>query len=143
MIIFLRKIPVNTKYQEISDFVAPALKGGLFKRSGRMVKAEILGLKDTRLNTVEFHALVTIEPDSVGFRAIKMLKGRRFKDKLIVIRQYFFRSWQNDPRQRYQTLSPGILEKRKADRRRSKDIEVIKDISDHFSSSGDFVRKGT
>lgn len=142
MIIFLRKIPANTKYNEISEFITPGLKGGLFRRSGRIIKVEILGLKDTRLNTVEFHALVTVEPDAAGFRALKVLKGRRFKDKLIVIRQYVFRSWQNDPRQRYQTLAPGVLEKRKADRRRSKDLEVIKDISDSFSSSGDFVRKG-
>jgi hypothetical protein len=140
MIIFLRKIPANTKFGEISDFISPALKGSLFRKSGKIVKVEILALHDTRLNIHEFHGLVTVEPDSAGLHAIKILKGSRFKDKLIVIRQYFHRSWHNDPRQSHNRSNIDI-EKRKTDRRRGKHLETMKDISDRFSSSGDFVRK--
>ena len=142
MIIFLRKIPANTKLGEITDFITPALKGGLFRKPGKIIKMDILTLHDIRLNTMEFHGLVTVEPDSAGFRAIKILKGRRFKDKLIIVRQYFQRNWQNDPRQNYQTTDTAFIEKRKTDRRRGKDVDVIKDISERFSSSGDFARKG-
>lgn len=141
MIIFIRKIPANTKFGDIADFVTPALKGGLFRRAGRIVKIEILALHDTQLNTHEFHGLVTIEPDSAGLRAIRQLKGRRFKDKLLIIRQYVHRSWHNDRRQPSHRFKLDH-ENRKADRRRGKFLEVIKDISGQFSSSGDFARKG-
>lgn len=142
MILFLRKIPANTKLAEISAFVAPALKGGLFRKSGRIVKIEILALHDIRLNAHEFHGLVTVEPDSAGLRAIKLLKGRRFKDKLIIVRQYVHRSWHNDPRQSHKRFNIGE-EQRKADRRRGKYLEVISDLSEKFSSTGDFARKGS
>ncbi len=142
MILFLRKIPANTKLAEISDFVSPALKGGLFRKSGRIVKIEILALHDVRLNAHEFHGLVTVEPDSAGFRAIKLLKGRRFKDKLILVRQYVHRSWHNDPRQSHKRFNIHD-ERRKSDRRRGKYLEVISDLSGRFSSTGDFARKGS
>ena len=140
MIIFLRKIPANTKYGDLVDFVTPALKGGLFRKAGRIVKVEILALHDTRLNVHEFHGLVTIEPDSAAVRAIKILKGHRFKDKLIIVRQYVHRSWHNDPRQNHKRFDIDV-EKRKTDRRRGKYLETIKDISGQFSSAGDFARK--
>lgn len=142
MIIFLRKIPADTKLSDIEDFVTPALKGGWFRKSGRIIRIEILTLHDTRLNTWEFHGLVTVEPDEAGFRAIKRLKGRRLKDRLVIVRQYFQRSWQNDPRQNDNPVNIDFAEKRKADRRRGKDLEVIKDLTERFSSSGDFARKG-
>jgi hypothetical protein len=140
MIIFLRKIPADTKLGELTDFVAPALKGGLFKKAGHIVKIEILTLHDTLLNVHEFHGLVSVEPDSAGFRAIKLLKGSRFKDKLIVVRQYVQRSWHNDSRQAHKRFNLDV-EKRKTDRRRGKYLEVIKDITGQFSSAGDFARK--
>lgn len=140
MILFLRKIPANSKLGEIVDFVTPALKGGLFRRSGKILKVQILAQHDTLLNVHEFHGLVTVEPDSAGFRAIKLLKGRRFKDKLIIVRQYVHRNWHNDPRQIHKQSSFDV-EKRHADRRRGKYLEEIKDISGQFSSSGDFARK--
>ncbi len=141
MIIFLRKIPADTRYQDIEDFIEPAMKGGIFKKSGRIVRIEILALRDTRLNAVEFHALVDIEPEKVGFRVLKYLKGKRFKDRLIIVRQYFNRSWHNDPRQNYQTVPASIMERRIADRRRGKHLEKIQDSSIRFSNAGDFVRK--
>ena len=142
MIIFLRKIPVNTRYSDIVEFIEPALDGGLFKHSGRINKIEILVLRDVQLKTLEFHALITVEPDAVGFRALKSLKGKRFKDRLLIVRQYFHRSWHNDPRQHYQALAPDVAEKRVSDRRRGKNLERVQDITEYFSSAGDFVRKG-
>lgn len=142
MIIFLRKIPAATKPSEIIAFVEPAIKGGLFRRSGRITGVKILALQDKRLKTLEFHGLVTVEPDAVALRAIKKLKGRRFKGKFVVIRQYFERDWHNDPRQnRGALVEQNIQNRRMSDRRRGKDLEIIKDISEKFSSSGDFVRK--
>jgi len=143
VIIFIRKIPTDTRYADILSFVEPAIKGGLFRRTGHIVKLEIIGFRDVRFHSVEFHALVTVEPDSAGFRALKSLKGKRLNNKMVTVRQYFERSWQNDPRQNYDPLPPGIEEKRKADRRRGKYLEKLTDITGYFSNAGDFVRKGS
>ncbi len=142
MIIFIRKIPTDTRIADIVNFVEPAINGGFFRRAGTITKVDIIGFRDTRFHSVEFHALVTIEPDSAGFRALKILKGKRLNNRLVTVRQYFERSWQNDPRQNYDPLPPDIAEKRQADRRRGKYLEKLTDITDHFSNAGDFVRKG-
>lgn len=143
MIIFIRKIPTDTRYADIIGFIEPALKGGLFRRAGTIVKVEIIGFRDIRYHTFEFHGLVTIEPDSAGMRALRLLKGKRLNNRLVMVRQYFERSWRNDPRQNYDTLPADIVEKRQADRRRGKYLEKIPDISCYFSNAGDFVRKGS
>lgn len=139
MIIFVRKISANTKLSELIDFVEPAVKGGLFRKGGVIKGAKILALKDTRLRTVEYHGLVTVEPEKEALRAIKKLKGKRFKGKFVVVRQYYQRSWHNDKRQSQQSLDN--IERRMTDRRRGKELEVIEDISSRFSSTGDFSRK--
>lgn len=143
MILFIRKIPASSKLSDLIEFVEPAIKGGLFRRAGAIINVRILALRDVRLRTVEFHGLVTIEPDVVALKAIKKLKGRRFKGKFVIVRQYFQRDWHNDLRQPHQARA-GLQERerRVADRRRGKDLEFIEDISDYFSSSGDFVRRG-
>ena len=141
MILFIRKIPNDTRYSDIVSFVEPALKGGILRRSGHIVHIEIIGYRDHRLHTSEFHALVEIEPDSVGLRAVGLLKGRRLHHHLVVIRQYFERNWHNDRRQDFETPPPGGVERRMADRRRGKDLERILDLSGYFSNAGDFVRK--
>lgn len=142
MILFIRKIPANTKLSELIGFVEPTVKGGLFRRSGVIRDAKILALRDLKLRTLEFHGLVTVEPDNVAVRVIKKLKGKRFKGKFVVIRQYFQRDWHNDPRQHHQGGGAKVgFERRKADRRRGKDLELIEDISEKFSNAGDFVRK--
>ena len=141
MIIFLRNIPSNTRYKDISAFVEPALKGGLFGRPGKITKIELLPLKDARLKSEEFHALVTVEPDGVGFRALKLLKGKRFKDKLIVVRQFVHRNWHNDSRHNHQPLPSNVLERRLFDRRRGKNVERIQEYTIGIMDPGDFARR--
>lgn len=142
MIIFIRKIPADTKLSEVIAFVEPALKGRLFRKGGVIKGAKILVLRDKRLNAIEFHGLVTVELDKVALRAIKDLKGRRFKGKFVVVRQYYQRNWHNDPRQnRAAAQAADSIERRVSDRRRGKDLEIIEDISSKFSSEGDFFRK--
>ena len=143
MVIFIRKIPANTKLSELISFVEPAVKGGLFRKAGIIRDAKVLALRDTRLRTVEFHGLVTIEPEKVALRAIKKLRGKRFKGKFVVIRQYFQRDWHNDKRQKPQEITVAeMMDRRKTDRRRGKDLEILTDISGQFSSAGDFARRG-
>lgn len=142
MIIFLRRIPATTQLSDLLEFVRPAIKGGLFRKPGRIVGVSILELQDKRFRALEFHGLITVEPDAVAVRAIKRLKGQRFKGKLVVVRQYVQRDWHNDPRQNHKiTVTQHLSDRRKVCRRRGKDLELVRDISENFSSSGDFVRK--
>lgn len=140
MNIFLRRIPANTRHIEISEFVAPALKSGFFRKSGRIVDVEILALQDTRIGTIEYHGLVTLDSELTVQRVIKGLKNRRFNGRMVVVRPYYHRSWYNDPRQNQVAIPAEFIEKRKGDRRRGKHLQVIKNVSDRFNSEDDFFK---
>jgi hypothetical protein len=140
MNIFLRRIPANTKHVEISEFVATALKSGFFRKSGRIINVEILALQDTRIGTIEYHGLVTLDSETAAQNAVKVLKNRRLNGRMVVVRPYYHRSWYNDPRQQQNPVNESFLEKRKGDRRRGRHLQVIKNISDRFNSEDDFFR---
>lgn len=140
MNIFLRRIPANTKHAEISEFVYPALKRGFFRESGRIIDVEILALQDTRIGTIEYHGLVTLDSDDSVQKAVRGLKSRRFNGRLVVVRPYYHRSWSNDSRQQQNTVNESFLEKRKGDRRRGKYLQIIKNVSDRFNSEDDFFK---
>lgn len=140
MNIFLRRIPANTRHTEISEFVAPALKSGWFRKSGRIVDVEILALQDTRVGTIEYHGLVTLDSELTVQRVVKGLKNRRFNGRMVVVRPYYHRSWYNDPRQNQLAVPADFIEKRKGDRRRGKYLHVIKNASDRFNSEDDFFK---
>lgn len=141
MIIFVKNIPANSQTSELQHYVESAVKRHFFFRSGRVLKCEVLVLQDKRTKVFEFHGLVHVDSDKAGQRALQKLKGKRFKNKLVVVREYKFRSWHNDRRLRQDSVPDTITEKRLADRRRGQGVEVIKDISKIFSSPEDFARK--
>jgi hypothetical protein len=138
MNIFLRRIPANTKHDEISEFVAPALKRGIFRKSAHILNIEILALQDSRAGTVEYHGLVTLDSESAVQSVVKSLQNRRLNGRIVLVRPYYHRSWFNDPRQQQAEVSPEIIEKRKGDRRRGRHLQVVKNVSDRFNSELDF-----
>ena len=139
MNIFLRRIPANTTHIEISEFVSPALKNGYFKAPGRILGIEILALRDTRLNSIEYHGLVALDSEWSVKQAVKGLKSRRLNGRYVLVRPYYHRSWNNDPRQHQNHPdNTAFIEKRHGDRRRGKHLEVIKNVTDHFNTEDDF-----
>lgn len=124
MILFIRKIPFNTLPSELHDFVGPALKGGLFFQSGRILKAGILISHDKASEKIQFHGYVHIDSEKVGWRAIKKLNGKRFKNRLVIVREYKNRSWHNDRRLDALYVPQEILDKRVKDRRRGNAIDL-------------------
>lgn len=139
MIIFLRKIPPSTQLYELAQFVEPTLKGSIFQKTGIISCVKIFALHDQRNNTLEFHGLVTVEPDSVCKRLLRQLKTKRFKGKLIMVRQYVHRTWYNDQREFNVNLTtPKLLDRRRGCRRRGRDIEVVKDISEKLIRSTNY-----
>lgn len=138
MIIILKKIPAHTRSQEIEDFVRPAIKGGLFSKSGRIESISILVQQDAQTHEIEYHGLVRIMPDDIAKRAIKKLNRKRLNGRHIAVFEYQHRRWQNDRRIRNQNEE--LRNKRLSDRRR-RYLEVQKDISEQFSSEKRFNRK--
>ncbi len=118
MIIILKKIPANTSDYHIETFITPVLKGGLFSASGRIENISFWTYEIVQSNTVEYYALVDIEPDSVGERVIKQLNKKQINGKYIAIQEYHVRHWSNDKRVFKSVVDRGNNNKRKTDRRR-------------------------
>lgn len=115
MILILKRIAQSTLVADIEHFIAPALKGGLFARSGRLESVTIQLVKETKSQKAEFHALVSVKPDAVGKRVIKLLNRKALNGKPINIDEYHFRHRDNDRRiSRYRKLE----DRRRQDRRR-------------------------
>ncbi len=133
MVIILRRIPENTQDQEIIDFLESILKGKIFQKAGSIESISILALKDTQKNTLEYHGLITINSEAAAKRAIKQRNKKRFKNKPIIVREYFHRSWHNDQRVNMRQWNEELDNKRKRSRRRAK-LEVITKESLSFSA---------
>lgn len=118
MIIILKKIPPNTSDYHIESFIAPALKGGLFSASGRIENISFWKYEIVQSNTVEYYALVDIEPDSVGERVVKQLNKKQLNGKFIALQEYHVRHWSNDRRVFKSVVDRGKNNKRKTERRR-------------------------
>jgi len=124
VIIILEKIGPKTNVNDIRKFIAPALKGHFFQKSGRIGYIKIEILKDSMNGAVDYYALVLVNSDVVAQRIIKrknrgLLVGRRIK-----VRQFFVRSWHNDPRDKGEQKSEGIVDMRKGERR----VNALKEV---------------
>ncbi|MFK5948500.1 MAG: RNA-binding protein [Methylococcales bacterium] len=139
MILILRRIAKNASDQEIIDFLEPALKGNFLKKTGQIESINRLVLKDNRRKTIEYHALVAIDSDATAKRAIKKLHRKPFKNRVIIVREYFYRSWHNDPRVNMHQWNEELVDKRKGNRRRRR-LEVVNEESIKFSQGEDDFR---
>jgi len=119
MIIILKKIAANTTERDIETFITPVLKGGLFRASGRIENISLWTYQIVQSNTLEYYALVNIEPDAVGQRVIKQLNKKQLNGKYIAIQEYYVRHWSNDKRVFKSVVDRGKNNKRKAERRRN------------------------
>lgn len=141
MIIFVRNIPVDSHPSELEHYVASVVKRRFFFRSGKVLKCEILVLRDRRTKALEFHGLVYLDSDRTGQRAIQKLKGKRFNSKLVTVREYQLRSWHNDRRLHQTQDTENFSEKRIAERRRRQRVNTLQNTPKVFSGSADFSRK--
>ena len=139
MHIILVRIPPDTTPYDIAHFLDNALKGSLFARKGIIEKIEIQILQDNRTNTMEYHGLVTIEPDTAAQRVIKKLNRKAFNGKHIAVREYHIRTWHNDPRLIPKPLNFKFPDHRNKDRRRSH-LQVLTHDSVRFTESKTFHR---
>ncbi len=118
MIIIIKNIPADTSDAEIEAFITPALNGGWLSRNGVIETISIKAQKDTLLNTIKYHGLVRVMPDSVAERVVKQLNRKRINGRNILVTEYHIRNWQNDPRISRHQLNEELPDHRRGDRRR-------------------------
>ena len=116
MILILKRISHSTLVPDIEVFILPALKGGLFAKSGHLEKISIQMLRAANCEAAEFNALVRIEPDAAAKRVIKQLHRKPLNGKPINIAEYYLRLRDNDRRGSGQKP---LTDRRRKDRRRS------------------------
>ena len=141
MIIILERISAKTDIQDIQDFIAPALKGGIFQKSGRLGYIKIEILKDNINGMHEYYALVLVNLDLVAQRIIKKKNMHLLGERRVKVRQYYVRSWRNDPRNKDDQKNEAIVDMRQDDRRKSALEKIVKEQGVKFSSDKVFNRK--
>jgi hypothetical protein len=132
MIIIVKNIRASVSSSDLHDFVEPVLKRSFPFRSGRIVKTEILILREKETNSVEYHGLVYVNSDAAARRAVVKLRGKRLANKAVSVKEYFIRDWHNDRRVRHTADPANYEQKRVADRRRNNRVEVIENTSNMF-----------
>jgi len=142
MIVIIEKISPKTNIDDIRDFVLPALKGHVFQKSGRIGYIKIEILKDSLGGIVNYYALVLVNLDSAAERIIKVKNKRLLVGRRVKVRQYFVRSWHNDPRKNEDQNSDVMNDMRKGERRVAT-LEEVKAVARkiRFTSDKKFNRK--
>lgn len=122
MILILKKISPSTRVVDIEEFIEPTLRGGFFRRSGRIISINIQMARLIDSHAEEYQALVNIEPEAVAKRAIRILNRKRCNGKPINVGEYHRRLYHNDRRSsHYQNLE----DRRQKDRRRRMELSDI------------------
>jgi len=119
VIIVIEKISSKTDIQDIREFIAPALKGHIFQKPGRIGYIRIEILKDNIDGVHEYYALVLVSSDAAAERIIKKKNLHFLGGEQVKVRQYFVRSWHNDPRNKGGQKNEAIVDMRQDDRRKS------------------------
>lgn len=118
MILFFSRIAPGTREEDIYAYVAPIVKGNVLQKTGVVKDIQILILKDILLDKLEYHAMVTIEPDEVAHRVHKKLNRKPINGKHVAVRNFVSRSWHADLRVNTQGTSEILIDRRIGDRRR-------------------------
>jgi RNA recognition motif-containing protein len=130
MILFVRNIPENAKTKDLKEFVEPALAPRFFflPKRGRVLKAEIMALQNIHNKLIEHHGLVFLDSKPALHFALNNLRGKRFKNRPLQIREYKFRSKKND-RRRFANTNGMFEDQRLHDRRRGSSMQIIETLA--------------
>ena len=124
MILLIRNIPRDTYYKEMKALVEPVVKGGLLQKTGDLKSLEIIALQEENVVSLEFQALLNVEPETVAARILKQLHGTFLRGHRIMVREYVVRNPLND-RRKQSVVDPNFQEKRDHEDRR-RNLKVFK-----------------
>jgi class 3 adenylate cyclase len=129
--VILKYIPKNTTYKQILEFVKPALKGGIFSKSGKIERISVLAQKKKPSNATEFHTILSIQPDEAAKRIINKLHRKQLNGHYIAVAEYIERSIYNSGLYNKDTQEGNhFIERRDTTKRfRLITIEQLKDFS--------------
>lgn len=130
MILFVRNLPESAKTKDLKDFVEPAFQPRFFflPKRGRVLKTEILALQNVHNKLIEHHGLVFLDSKPALQVALNKLRGKRFQNRSLQIREYKYRSIKND-RRRFASTQGLFEDQRLHDRRRGSNMQVIETLS--------------
>ncbi len=122
MLLFIRDVSKFSSKKEFSKFIASA-RGRVgrfipFLNNFSLEKCEILRIEDKLEETIEYHGVVSIEPDKTCLTLINRLNGAVFLGKKVEVRPFIKRAPYKDRRRLYADLELLPLERRVQDRRR-------------------------
>lgn len=95
MRVILKYIPKNTTYRQIIHFLKPALEGGLFSKFGKIQRVLVLVHKHRLSQSIDFHAILDIQPDEAAKRVINKLHKKPLNGHCIEVTEYIERSIYN------------------------------------------------
>ncbi|MEJ1297629.1 MAG: RNA-binding protein [Candidatus Sedimenticola sp. (ex Thyasira tokunagai)] len=121
--IFIRKLPDNTRRQDLVRFIQQGLRSSLFGLSflphDELGDCHIIQITNKSAGTVEYHGIAEIFTAQDINGVIQRLNGKKLKRRPLEVHQYFHRSPHNDRRNHLSFTDPsGDAERRDSDRRR-------------------------
>ena len=120
MLVFIRLLPEAVTQSDLRKFVGRAIRSSWlhwFLPQARIHSTEIRRFTNNQTRSVEYHAVVDIEPAKAAMAAIRKLNRTPLKGKEVEVRKFYRRSQLRDRRAEPRTAS-AQEERRRHDRRR-------------------------
>ncbi len=125
MLILILRIPRDTNKYDLIKFLEPVIKGGLFSKPGNIESIDIMVHENSNIETSPRHALIRIEPDAAARRVVAKLNKKLLNGKHVNVREFYLRSWHNDPRNKSLHNAAAIFKERRTGERRKNKLTVI------------------
>jgi len=111
-----------------------------FKGFDKQATFKIVSLEEIDHDEGLIYGLITIESDRLAKKAIKKLNYKRFRNRLVVIREFHYRASQNDKRALNWRMVEWLNKERRG-RERRKNRKVIKNAEDYeIVGNADYLR---
>ena len=120
MNILFKNIPIGMTGSELARFIESEINGDIVssqKLSVHVGSIEMMERQDYYCRPVEQFGVVRVSPVNLAEKVINKLDGCCFNDFKLTVREYFYRSTDNDKRLKQMGPPEVILEKRIKDRR--------------------------
>jgi hypothetical protein len=122
MWIFYKHLPKNVTLKEIQNVTVKGARSSwsplsLFKKP-RIKRTKIIRIRDTKKDSVEYHAIIQVNPTSITDTIIENLDGKTVNGLYLRPHRYH-RRFSNRDRRNMQSDAQQSNERRKSDRRRN------------------------
>jgi hypothetical protein len=123
MLLLIKHIPGYLTKKELMTFIRSArgTMWRLFPIVGNigLDKCQILRIEDKQKETIEYHCLISVEPEKTAQTLLKKLDGARLFGRSVEVKPYVRRSPYKDRRRYHADLELLKVERRLNDRRRT------------------------